>query len=268
MKVQTLFISLFAALPLHAQAPSVDPFAPSTKPPGNVPEDNTPVNISICYETFSMPLPMAAKLQRENLADPDLYARVAAAAEKNTAKQESFTVLRGRSGQKSVCESVTEQMCPTEWEPAELPNTVGVAIVPPTSNDQPTPAPDAAKLKDAPPLSGVEGLKTSATASSFQARKSGLTVEMEPTLSESRKVLDLMFMPSHSSMVGRSAWGQSVSTTEMAVVEEQSSTTAVTMGINRPFLLGTVNRPPDSKVDPDSANRVWFAFVTATLAKP
>jgi hypothetical protein len=35
-----------------------------------------------------------------------------------------------------------------------------------------------------------------------------------------------------------------------------------------PFLLGTMNRPPVSKVDADSDNRIWFAFVTVYSVKP
>jgi hypothetical protein len=35
-------------------------------------EESVPLNISICYEAFSLPLAMAAELQREQLADPAL----------------------------------------------------------------------------------------------------------------------------------------------------------------------------------------------------
>jgi hypothetical protein len=43
--------------------------------------------------------------------------------------------------------------------------------------------------------------------------------------------------------------------------------TSSTLRLDQPFLLGTISRPPVSKVDPDSSNRVWYAFVTGTLAK-
>ncbi len=91
---------------------------------------------------------------------------------------------------------------------------------------------------------------------------------MEPTLSENGKVVDLRVVPEHVTMVGRSTWGQEISTTEMPIFECQRLSHAAIVPINQPFLLGTVNRPPVSSVDPDSANRVWFAFVTVTLAKP
>lgn len=267
MKLKTLLIAGLTIISLHGQEQPADPFRASKT--ADAPARSTvPANISICYEAFSLPLAMAAKLQRQQLGDSDLYKQLVAAVEKNTARQETFVLLRAKSGQKATTESISETIYPTEYAPPELPNSVGVATSPPTVKDTPAPAQDAAKLKDAPELVSMDGVKTPATPSKFETRNVGTTLEIEPTLGGDDKVLDVRLVPETVTLVGRSSWGQGLSTTEMPTFESQRLNMAFSAQVNQPFLLGTVSRPPVSKVDPDSANRVWFAFVTGTLAKP
>ena len=177
-------------------------------------------------------------------------------------------VLRSRSGQKAMSDSVSEQMSPGSYSSPELPNSVGVALSPPQPKDGPTPLPEPANLKDAPGLGSLEGIRTPASPGDFQTRKIGTTLEIVATLDESGTIVDLIAAPSVSALAGRLSWGQGLSASEFPIIETQSIHTASALRINQPFLLGTINRPSDSKIDPDSANRVWFAFVTVTLAKP
>jgi hypothetical protein len=267
MKLHSLAIACLAIVSLHAQEAPADPFreskATSAKPIAAI----NPV-LSVCYEDFSLPLAAAAKLQRERLADSELYARLIAAVEKEMARQETFVMLRGRSGQKSTSESITEFIYPTEYIPANLPNSVGVAISPQEVKDATTPAIDPAKLKDAPPAASLAGLRTAATPSAFDTRNVGMVFEMEATLSEDGKIVDLRSVPEHVDLVERMAWGQDLSTAEMPIFESHRILSSTTVQIDRPHLLGTINRAPNSKLDPDSANRVWFAFVTVSLSKP
>lgn len=266
---QALLATALTLATLHGQDKPADPYREPKADPAAA-ERNAPANISICYETFSLPLATAAKLQRELSSDAELYTRLVAAVEKQTARQESFTVLRAKSGQKATAESISEQIYPTEYEAPSLPNAVGVSIVPPPIKDVdvPTQVPDTAKLKDAPDLGSFDGVKTPATPSAFETRNVGVTLEIEPTLDMTGKIVELRLVPDHNALVGRSTSGQGLSTVEMPVFESQRLNTAAALHINQPYLLGTINRPPSSKVDPDSANRVWFAFVTATLPKP
>lgn len=249
MKIQSILFSVFSLAVLQAQ-------------------EAGPKNISVCYETFSLPLAMAAKLQREQLADPELYERLVAAVEKETVRQETLTLLRCRSSQKATTESISEQIYPTEYEAAGVPGSVTVSATPSTAKDGPAPVPDAEKGKNATDPTTFDGVRTPATPSAFDTRNTGVTLEFEPTLSDDEKLVDLRIVPEHNTMVGRSSYGQGVSITEMPVFETQRSNTAAAVRVNQPFLLSTMNRPPVSKVDPDSANRVWFAFVTVSLAKP
>ena len=79
------------------------------------------------------------------------------------------------------------------------------------------------------------------------------------------KIIDLRIEPDAVFLAGNSEWGQELSKTEMPIFERQSLNTGATILPKRPYLLGTFNRPPSSKIASNSANRVWFAFVTARI---
>lgn len=269
MKIQSLLISTFAIAVLHAQDKPVDPYRETQAGDAAAHESSDPKNISICWESFSLPLATAAKLQRERLADSELYARLVAAVEKQTVRQETFTVLRVGSGQaKATVESFTEQIYPTEFETAEVPLSVGVSVPPTLAKDAPAPMTDIEKLRNAIDLTTAGGLHTPALPTSFETRNVGATLEVESTLSEDEKTVDLHIVPEEVTSAGSLSWGQGVSTAEVPVFEAQRTNCGARITVNRPYLLSTISRPPNSKVDPDAANRVWFAFITATLAKP
>lgn len=218
-----------------------------------------PPNVSICYEAFSLPLAMAAKLQRQQLGDSELYKQLVATVEKETVRQELLVMVRGKSGQKSTTEGISEEIYPTEYQPAPLPESVG--------SEPPSPTTDSSKPAVPSKLPASRPERFPATPTAFDTRNVGTTLEIEPTLGEGL-IVDLRIVPETVTFVGRESWGQGLSLAEMPVFEAQRINTAITSQLNQPFLLGTISRPPVSKVDKDSANRVWFAFVTATMAKP
>jgi hypothetical protein len=61
-----------------------------------------PNNLSICYEAFSLPLALAVQLQRENLADAALYAKIVAELGKDTVRQESLITRMKPSAPDSI----------------------------------------------------------------------------------------------------------------------------------------------------------------------
>jgi hypothetical protein len=264
MKIQTLLITTIAIAIANAQENGVDPFVAEMKIPEAEKQTcdiKDPVNISICYEDFSLPLAQAAALQREGLTNAEFYAKVIGAVGKDSVRQETFSMLRSKHGYKSTTENVSELMYPTEHEPAQLSNAVTTGV-PGTDKDGKATA--AGPL----PVSGPVAIaRTPSTPSAFETRNLGFTIEFDPVLSEDNKLVDLRLLPEHTTLVGRSSWGQEFNTVEMPTIENQRINTAVTLKVNEPFLLGTISRPPVSKEDPDSANRVWFAFITAKLAK-
>jgi len=86
------------------------------------------------------------------------------------------------SGQKATIEIVREFIYPTEYEPPELPNTVGSTT---TGGD----------------LLGINRASSStfpvtpATPTAFETRNTGVTLEIEPTIGENDFVIDLRFVP-------------------------------------------------------------------------
>lgn len=91
--------------------------------------------------------------------------------------------VTARSGQKATIEIIREFIYPTEYEPPELPNSVGQ-----TSG-----------------FGGYGGLVggsgggsfpvTPATPTAFETRNTGVTLEIEPTIGENDFVIDLRFVP-------------------------------------------------------------------------
>ena len=255
MKIQTLLIATLATVFANAQEKPADPYKGGSAGPANPVAAPSP-DLSVCYEDFSLPLAMAAALQREQLTDATLYEKVLAAVGKDSVRQETFAVLRVRSAQKATNESITEMIYPTEFSEARLSNAVTLGT---GSKEDPTtvlavPGP-------------VAIARTPATPTAFDTRNVGFTFEVEPTLSADGNFVEMRMVPEHVTFVGRVSWGQEFSTAEMPTFETQRLNMAFTAKLNAPYLLGTMNRPLGSKQDPDSANRVWFAFVTTKLTK-
>ncbi len=256
MKTTTLLIASLLIANLHAQEKPADPYRgtpAAVKTPAenseaeSEPEESEPVNISICYEAFSLPLAMAADLQRQNLSDPALYTKLISELGKESVRQEILQIVRGRSGERAASESISEHVYPVEYGPAKIDNNE-----------------DAAKPNSEPATVGV-----GVYATTYETRNIGTTLEVEPIMGDDRRIVDLRLLPQLVTLAGYSNWETPSSPgVKMPDFEKQAVDTAVTVMVDKPFLLGTSSRPPSSKVDSDSANRIWFAFVTVTLAKP
>jgi len=269
--------ALLTCAAVHGQNTQKDPLKNGEQETPSETTDNSSPNLAVRYESFSLSIADAAALSRENLRDSELYAKVVAMVAKKEAKQEALLLLRAKSGQKATAESISEQIYPTEFEPPSHPEAVGASFIARkgpdeknadgTTKKEPVQTPNAAALADAPPASELSGLMSPVTPTAFETRNVGDTLEIEPILSEDNRVVDLRLVPERVTRTGDSISGQGLTRCEMPVFETQRLSTSATLEVGKPFLLGTVNRPPVSKVDADSTNRIWFAFVTANIAK-
>ena len=86
-----------------------------------------------------------------------------------------------RSGEKAVVESIEEYIYPTEYTPAEVPNTVSI-----TASAAGVPQEN---------VTGLERLVTPPTAAKFETRNIGSSLEIEPTIGGDSRVIDLRFVP-------------------------------------------------------------------------
>ena len=266
--IQPLLIAVCSIAVLHGQTPRpADPYADPDAVPyvKREPDFKDPKQISFCCEEFSLPLAMAAKLHREGLTDAEIYQRLIAEVDKGTAIQESFTVIRTRSGEKATSEAISEVIYPTEFEPAKVPETLSVATSQPTGKKAPQAVTDASKLAHAPPISLSGGLITRATPTAWETRDTGTTIEIQPMISDDAKFIDINFSWDRTELVDIRSWGQGVSTCQQPEFEAQKLSSGAALTVDRPHLIGTVNRTPFSKVHPESATRVWFAFATCSI---
>jgi len=90
--------------------------------------------------------------------------------------------VTARSGQKATIEIIREFIYPTEYEPPELPNTVGAT----------------GGVGGGGALGGGGGglfPVTPATPTAFETRNTGVTLEIEPTIADNNFVIDLRFAP-------------------------------------------------------------------------
>ena len=71
--------------------------------------------------------------------------------------------------------------------------------------------------------------------------------------------------PKEALLIGRDQWGQQENTLETPKFESRSINIGITTIAGKPNLVGTFNRPSNSKIDPDAASKVWFTFITPTI---
>jgi general secretion pathway protein D len=94
--------------------------------------------------------------------------------------------VTARSGQKANIEIIREFIYPTEYEPPELPNSVGATGIGGGGGGGVIPG-------------GAGGLSTfpvtPATPTAFEMRPTGVTLEIEPTIGENDYMIDLRFVP-------------------------------------------------------------------------
>jgi hypothetical protein len=273
MKTHLLFLVLATVASLNAQEkPAADPYI---KDPSPTNLDPRPVagfrNLSICCETFSLPLSLAAKLRRDRVPDAELYARLGAQNGKDGIRQESYDLVRCMSkdrSQRAIAESISELIYPTEYVESTMPATVGIHVMPSARGESTAAATNLSKA--VPPAEGDGGLLNPITPAAFDTRNVGRTFEVEGTMSDGplSPFVNLRLVPEIVSYVGREVWGQGISQAAMPIFECQRLNTSITVRINQPTMLGTMSRPSVSRVDPDSAKRVWLTFVTVKMVQP
>ncbi len=270
-----LLLALVAGTPrLHGEAPTeTDPYTngSSNARVSRVPHETAV--ISFCYEVFSLPLEQAASIQREQISDGELYKRLVSQLKAGSVKQEVFTNIRVHNGEMGYSESILEQTYPTNYETPKLPKSVSLSVAgAPTKSvdakEKQPPAANPAQLEATPPPTSIDGMIAPATPTAFDTRNTGETLQVEPLISEDSKWIDVRLVPEQVLLVGEAKYGQGLCETTMPVFETRRINTSVRLSAGKPYLLGTLNRPSNSQVEPDSANRVSYAFVTASIANP
>lgn len=227
-----LSLSIVALTSLsQGQTKNSDPFEVKKNAPEAPKSDKSlPKVISLCFETFSLPLADSAALQREGLSDNLLYQRLVENTKEGTVEQESFVVLRCRDGEVATSESIIEKIYPVEWEPP-----------------------------------GADSKSVSAIACSFETRNTGLTLDVEATMGTNSEILDIRIAYEDPILTALEEWGQDESIVVMPQFETRRINTSIIATAGKTSLIGTFNRTAQSTIDADAAKKVWLTFITPTI---
>ena len=131
-------------------------------------EQDGPAILSITEETFSLPIADADHLLHDVPSDVLRYARLREMLASSKARLERLTVLRTKSGQRAVAESIDELRYGTEFRHRQTP-------------DQTNPADKADKPAPKTPPPPANAANNSLVPVTFETRNVGDTLELEPS---------------------------------------------------------------------------------------
>ena len=225
--------------------------------------------IEVLFEVFSLPQGEAAPLLRSDKTDRQLYDTLVKSAE-----QETLIVTRSNSGEKALNTSNSECIFPTEYEQGEIPEIVGVQIAPArAANDNEKKKeknnvgaiPNLDKLSEAPSLKEFNQLIIPAMPTSFETRHTGWTISYEATIGKQSDLIKLAIQSEFVYLEGYDKFGKGVSECLMPRFEARTLEAAHNTRIGMPYLIGTMNHSPFSKLE--QAGRISFAMVTVKNVK-
>ncbi len=228
----------------------VDPFDPDASPP-------KPMLVQVQVEYLEMSHEALTKLLF--LAKPTssdatkLREQVQEMVGKNEAKVIETQICTAKSGQKATCESIHEFMYPTEYEPPRFPGPSHVI-----------------KKADQPEIAAGLGFEECpATPTAFETRNVGSTLEIEPTIGEEGRFIDLRFVPEFIWHTGNNTWHEGkdragnpyrIQMPDFYTLRFNTSLTC----INGQYNLAGVVSPKDDKGDTDTSRKV-MVFVKCDI---
>ncbi len=197
-----IFPLLFCIVHIPAQEKQKKPDTQKDTIPANqVAQNKLDPEIGILVEYIMLDHLTANKLLREfapKAADAqELRDILGKMLDKKEAELIETAWVRGQSDRRSVSMSVREDIYPTEYDPAEIPNVVGNFTDPDTDNKS---APDS-NDKDVRSLAKKtvaiypEIYMTSANPTAFETRHVGITLEVDPIISQDRKSIHIALSP-------------------------------------------------------------------------
>lgn len=216
------------------------------------------------FELISLPIADAPALFDEALDDPALHQRLVTMIGANTAKLEKLLSLRTMSGQRAKVEQIAETPYGTDFDPPQLPQKLTIAdpqLVDILRQGGAAAYEAAHRPPLGPPNSGF-GLICGLSATTWEYRNVGESMEIDPVLGEDGATVDLNIAPETLRLVGETKFGEAI----QPVFETQKMNTAVTTSIGQPCLLGTMSRPCRTGAPGgNQEDRVWLAFITVRL---
>lgn len=183
--------------------------------------------------------------------DVELRKQVGQLVKDGKAKVMETLLCTGRSRQKSTTESIEEFIYPTEYEPAEFADESKKPV--PAANE----AADSSKREAHGP-----------TPTAFETRNLGSTMEIEPTVSDDGKTINLRLVPEIVYHVENEIWAEwkdehGSAHVQMPVMYTLRLNTTVKLANGKPLMVGALT-PKNDKGVPDR-DRKLMVFVKADV---
>jgi hypothetical protein len=204
-------------------------------------------------EVFSLPPLTARKALIAHPKEADLYAWLDAELAKPVPivrlERHSITFVRG--GQEAKTEAIDEIPHPTKFDAPKVPQSIGltVAAAPSAATGNATYAPW--------PHTGPK-------PDSFETRHAGDTFEVELTIMDDLKSVDLNLAPETIRRLGIAKFGLQEDIYQ-PIYETQRSTGQASGRLGQPILISTFSPPVNTGVPGgNTVDRTWLLFVTVT----
>ena len=244
--VLIIFMTIFRTCLVVALLSSILGFAQDNKEtPVQVADKNLSKIVRVQVEYIEVPHEtMTALLSdpRTSTNDTPLRSKLQELVKEGKGKMLETQIVTARSGQKAMSESVHEFIYPIDYVAPEVPCGNG---------DKATPPPKA-------PLTPV----------AWETRNLGSTLEIEPTVGENGKVVDLRLLPMLLYHTGNKVWheetvGKDTYKMQMPDIYKISADTSMTLITGQSFLMAAVS-PKDEKGEVDFTKKVLI-FVRADV---
>ena len=203
-------------------------------------------------EIFSMPPLLARKALIAHPKETELYTWLDAETTKQngTVKLERHTITTMRGGQKSRTEAIDEIPYPTGFSSPKIPQNVSLPVA---ATGTTTPAGDAAF---------APWPRTGTTPRSIELRSAGNILEVELTIGEDGRTVDLNLAPESSRRVGMVKWGL-LEEIYQPVFETRKFAGQASNFIGQPTLVSSFSPPVNTGVPGgNKKDRTWLLFVT------
>ena len=214
--------------------------------------EDRPKNLRICVQFIEVPHPVLTELMAAtDTSGPVLHDKALALAKDGTVKLLETCVVMGRSGQKATVESIRELIYPTEYEPP--------------GPWPPVPAPALGQATQTPPK---KPLIRPNFGNAFETRNVGSTLEIEPSLDATGRMIDLRFVPEILQLVRMDTfmehidqWGDA--SIRMPVFETSRLNTSVTLMAGQFEMVGAITPKPNTPGP--AVTRKLLVFVRADI---
>jgi hypothetical protein len=218
-------------------------------PLGEQAESLLPKMVRVQVEFIEVPHETMTELlaePRKTANDTPLRAKLQELVKEGKAKMIETQMVTARSGQKAMTESVQEMIYPCEYDRSQVQHVA-------PENEQPQPPPPVASAP---------------TPVAWETRNLGSTLEIEPTIGENDKIIDLRLLPTLVYHSGNRVWHEEtkdkdtykIQMPDFYKIQFDTSTTLIT---GQPFLISAVS-PKNEKGDADFTKKVLI-FVRADV---